>query len=70
MSSANRSGRPDALTAAELVAAVGDGASLVLDDGPVRGGRASSVVALSAEGGWVILREGALDRATLEAALG
>jgi tRNA threonylcarbamoyl adenosine modification protein (Sua5/YciO/YrdC/YwlC family) len=70
VSSANRTGQPDALTAQELVEAVSDGVSLVLDDGPVRGGRASSVVALTAEGGLEVLREGALDRATLEAALG
>jgi L-threonylcarbamoyladenylate synthase len=69
VSSANRTGQPDALTAAELVDAVGDHASLVLDDGPVRGGRASSVVAVPAAGPVEVLREGAIDRATLEAAL-
>lgn len=69
VSSANRTGRPDALSAAELVDAVGDRARLVLDDGPVRGGRASSVVAVPSEGPIDILREGAIDRATLEAAL-
>jgi tRNA threonylcarbamoyl adenosine modification protein (Sua5/YciO/YrdC/YwlC family) len=70
VSSANRTGEPDALTAAELVAAVGDRASLVLDDGPVRGGRASSVVAVPVTGPVTVLREGAIDRATLEAAQG
>jgi L-threonylcarbamoyladenylate synthase len=69
VSSANRTGQPDALTAAELLEAVGGHARLVLDDGPVRGGRASSVVAVPAEGPIEVLREGAIDRATLEAAL-
>jgi L-threonylcarbamoyladenylate synthase len=70
VSSANRTGQPDALTAAELVEAVGTHARLVLDDGPVRGGRASSVVAVPGDGPIEVLREGAIDRATLEAALG
>jgi L-threonylcarbamoyladenylate synthase len=69
VSSANRSGQPDALTAAELLAAVGDAPALVLDDGPVRGGRASSVVEVPLDGPVTILREGAIDRATIEAAL-
>jgi tRNA A37 threonylcarbamoyladenosine synthetase subunit TsaC/SUA5/YrdC len=69
VSSANRTGHPDALTAAELAEAVGDHARLVLDDGPVRGGQASSVVAVPLEGPIEILREGAIDRATLEGAL-
>ncbi len=69
VSSANRSGRPDALTAQELLASVGEGAALVLDDGPVRGGRASSVVAVTVEGRIEVLREGAIDRATLEGSL-
>jgi L-threonylcarbamoyladenylate synthase len=69
VSSANRTGQPDALTASELVTAVGDRATLVLDDGPVRGGRASSVVAVPAEGVVEVLREGAIDRDTLETAL-
>jgi tRNA A37 threonylcarbamoyladenosine synthetase subunit TsaC/SUA5/YrdC len=69
VSSANRSGQPEARTAAELVEAVGDRARLVLDDGPVREGRASSVVAVPEDGPIEVLREGALDRATLEAAL-
>lgn len=69
VSSANRTGQPDALTAAELAAAVGRGAALVLDDGPVRGGRASSVVAVPVDGPIEVLREGAIDSATLRAAL-
>jgi L-threonylcarbamoyladenylate synthase len=69
VSSANRTGQPEALTAAELVEAVGERITLTLDDGPVRGGRASSVVALTARGQIEVLREGAIDRASLEAAL-
>jgi L-threonylcarbamoyladenylate synthase len=69
VSSANRTGQPEALTAAELVEAVGERIALTLDDGPVRGGRASSVVALTARGQIEVLREGAIDRASLEAAL-
>ena len=69
VSSANRTGRPDALTAAELIEAVGERARLVLDDGPVRGGRASSVVGVPEDGPVEVFREGALDRATIESAL-
>lgn len=69
VSSANRTGQPDALTAAELVEAVGDRARLVLDDGPVRGGRPSSVVGVTSDAPIEVFREGALDRATIEAAL-
>jgi L-threonylcarbamoyladenylate synthase len=70
VSSANRSGQPDARTAAELVEAVGDGVRLVIDDGPVRGGQPSSVVGFAADGAMEVFREGAIDRATLERALG
>lgn len=69
VSSANRSGQPDARTAPELLAQVADGVSLVLDDGPVRGGRPSSVVAVSPEGDIEVLREGAIEPAAIEAAL-
>ncbi len=65
MTSANLSGEPPATTAAELVASIGYALALVLDDGPVRGGVASTVVAVDADGAWRILRAGALDRATI-----
>ena len=45
----------------ELIASVGHSLALVLDDGPVRGGVASTVVAVSREGALDVLREGALD---------
>ena len=70
VSSANRSGEPDARTAAELVASVGAALSVVLDDGPVRGGVPSTVVAVAADGGLTILRAGALDEAALRAVVG
>ena len=65
VSSANRTGEPDTLTAAELVAAIGAGLALVLDDGPARGGVPSSVVAVDREGSWRVLREGALSEVAL-----
>ena len=68
VTSANRSGEPDARTAAELLATVGPSISVVIDDGPVRGGVPSTVVAVAPDGSLTILRAGALDRATLEAA--
>jgi len=68
VSSANRSGEPDARTAGELLAAVGPALAVVIDDGPVRGGVPSTVVAVASDGGLTILRSGALDLATLEAA--
>lgn len=65
VTSANRSGEPPALLPEELVASVGSSLALVLDDGPVRGGVASTVVAVDRDGGWQVLREGALEVADL-----
>jgi L-threonylcarbamoyladenylate synthase len=70
VTSANVSGAPPALTAGELVMSVGDALALVLDDGPVRGGVASTVVALEPDGRPTVLRPGALDPATLATVLG
>ena len=61
VTSANRSGEPPAQLPEELIASVGHSLALVLDDGPVRGGVASTVVSVSREGGLEVLREGALD---------
>jgi len=69
VTSANRSGEAAARTAGELIDAVGPSLAMVLDDGPVSGGVASTVVALRADGGWSVLREGALDRAAISAVL-
>jgi protein-tyrosine phosphatase len=44
LSSANRTGQPDALSAEQVVASLGDDVQLVLDDGHCRYGQASSVV--------------------------
>ncbi len=70
VSSANRSGEPDARTAGELLASVGGALELVIDDGPVRGGVPSTVVALGPDGRLTVLRAGSIDRTTLEAAAG
>ncbi len=68
LTSADRPGAPPAQIPEELIASVGDSLALVLDDGPVRGGLASSVVAVSREGGLEVLREGALDAPSIYAA--
>jgi L-threonylcarbamoyladenylate synthase len=69
VTSANRSGQPAARTPEELIASVGQSLALVLDDGPVRGGVASTVVAVAPDGVWRILREGALAPAAVKAAV-
>jgi L-threonylcarbamoyladenylate synthase len=69
VSSANRSGEPEARTARELVEQLGASLAVVLDDGPARGGVASSVVAVDRGGVISVLREGALGRSVIEAAL-
>lgn len=69
VTSANRSGEPPAQSVEELIASVGHSLALVLDDGPVRGGVASTVVAVDHDGAWRVLREGALDTAAIAAAV-
>lgn len=69
VTSANRSGQPPAQLPEELIASVGHALALVLDDGPVRGGVASTVVAVGRDGAWHVLREGALELAAVEAAV-
>jgi len=69
VTSANLSGEPEARTASELIATLGPALATVIDDGPVRGGVPSSVVAVDAAGRLEVLREGALRREVLEAAL-
>lgn len=59
VSSANHAGRPPALTGREAFEALGQAVDLVIDDGPARGGAASTVV-LAAGGACRILREGAI----------
>ncbi len=60
VTSANLSGQPDSLTVSELIAAIGGSLALVLDDGPVRGGVPSTVVAIRRGEQPRILRHGAL----------
>ena len=57
--SANVSGLPEARSAAEILAQLGDGIDLILDGGPARGGPASTVVDCTGERP-VVLREGAI----------
>jgi L-threonylcarbamoyladenylate synthase len=68
VSSANISGQPDATTAAQVAASLGDELALVIDDGPVRGGVPSTVVACPADGVLEILRAGAITEADVRAA--
>ena len=64
LSSANRTGGPDAVTAQEVVAALDGDVALVLDDGPCRYGQPSSVVKVT-NNQFKILREGVVGEATL-----
>ena len=65
LSSANRSGKPDARTAQEVVDALGDSLDLVLDDGPCRFGQPSSVVRVQGNH-YNILRAGVVPEMTLK----
>ena len=70
-SSANRSGGADPRSLDAVEPAVRDGADLVVDGGPLPG-TPSTVVDLRAferDGGWTVLRDGALTRAEIAAAL-
>jgi L-threonylcarbamoyladenylate synthase len=60
VSSANISGQPDATTAEQVLATLGDVVAFVIDDGPVRGGVPSTVVACLDDGPPQVLREGAI----------
>jgi L-threonylcarbamoyladenylate synthase len=68
VSSANISGQPDATTAAQVMVSLADDVALVIDDGPVRGGVPSTVVACTEDGRLEILRAGALTEADVRAA--
>src|SRR5436305_8559130 len=69
-SSANRSGGPDPRSVDEIPEFIRDSADLVLDAGELPG-TPSTVIDLRKyeEGTWSIVREGAVPRATVEAAL-
>ena len=60
VSSANLSGEPEATSAGELLATVGSSLALILDDGPVRGGVASTVVVVTDGQPLQVVREGAI----------
>ena len=64
LTSANRSGEPDATTAGEIIDAFGDEIDLILDDGPCRYGQPSSVIRVNGNS-YEILREGAVPEPTL-----
>jgi L-threonylcarbamoyladenylate synthase len=59
-SSANISGQPDATDAEQVRLSLSDEVALILDDGPTRGGLASTVVAVPSSGRLAILRQGAI----------
>jgi L-threonylcarbamoyladenylate synthase len=71
VSSANRSGEPEALEADDVAIAFADAdePSAILDGGPVPGGVASSVLDLSGPSAR-LLREGAVSRAEIEGLIG
>ena len=66
--SANRSGEPEARDADEIEDRLGDAVDLILDGGPAPGGPASTVVDVTGDS-VVILRQGAVAEASLEACL-
>jgi tRNA threonylcarbamoyl adenosine modification protein (Sua5/YciO/YrdC/YwlC family) len=70
-SSANVTGLPPATTAEMVINSLSDVLTLVIDDGPVRGGVSSTVVDCSASAGAapVVLREGAIASSAIFAAL-
>ncbi len=68
VTSANRSGRPDARSAEEVIAQLGGRIALVLDGGPVSGSVASTIVDCTADPVRVI-REGAIGVGEIEDAL-
>ena len=72
LTSANRSGEPEAREAAGVVAALGRVVALVLDGGPSAGGVPSTVVAVEGGGEEAvrILRQGAIAAEEIESALG
>ncbi len=64
LTSANRRGQPDAVTAEEVARELGDQVDLVINDGRSRLGQASTVVAVGKEG-LKVLRAGVVSEQTL-----
>jgi tRNA threonylcarbamoyl adenosine modification protein (Sua5/YciO/YrdC/YwlC family) len=65
LTSANRGGAPDPLTAQEVIANMGDDVALVLDDGRTRFGQSSSVVKIE-DHGFKMIRTGVVSQQTLQ----
>ncbi len=65
LTSANRSGQPDALQASEIVSDFPDEDITILDDGPSRFGQPSSVVQVEGNR-WRLLREGVLNESRMK----
>jgi tRNA threonylcarbamoyl adenosine modification protein (Sua5/YciO/YrdC/YwlC family) len=65
LTSANRAGLPEAVTAEEVVANLGDDLDLVLDDGPCRFGQPSSVVRVRGKN-FEVLRQGVVPDRTIQ----
>jgi L-threonylcarbamoyladenylate synthase len=65
LTSANRTGEPDARSADEARTSLGEAVAVFIDGGPSPGGRPSTVVALAADGTGRILRPGPIDAASL-----
>ena len=65
LTSANRSGEPDTITAEQAIKSLGDSVALVLDDGPCRYGQPSTVVRVK-DRGYECLREGVVPKGALE----
>jgi protein-tyrosine-phosphatase len=65
LTSANRSGEPDSVSADDVIQTVGSDVALVLDDGPCRYGQPSSVVRVKSNR-FELLREGVVGESTLK----
>jgi protein-tyrosine-phosphatase len=65
LTSANRTGMPESVTAKEIIDVFGDQVDLVVDDGPCRFGQPSSVVRI-VKGRAEILRAGVVPQRTLQ----
>ena len=65
LSSANRGGEPDSVTAQEVANAMGEDVGLILDDGPCQFGQSSTVVRVN-DSGLEVLREGVVTDDTLK----
>jgi tRNA threonylcarbamoyl adenosine modification protein (Sua5/YciO/YrdC/YwlC family) len=65
LTSANRAGQPEAVTAQQVQAAIGNDVDLIIDDGRSKFGQPSSVVRVGRDG-WQLLRPGVLNEKALK----